>query len=356
MKPLRLVALASLATLVAAAPAEAAKSARVSASRAVAQSCHERVGGSRAGVDTMRVTSPTRGLVRVRLRAKRGDWDLGVFGRRGRRVAGSAGPRSNELAEGFVRKGERLTVRGCRFRGAASRARVTVSFVRLASGAREKVQVVDVTTRTRADKRRLQSLGLDLTEHGDSNSVEVVLHGARDERTLRDAGFSYEVEIADLAARTRANARADRRFARGTRRSDLPSGRDGYRHLADYELELKRLAMRYPGLVKPITLNHKTILGRDVTGIEVTTNPHNVRDGKPVFLMMGVHHAREWPSSEHALEFAYDLVRNYGRSGQTTPPREELRARSSCRSSIRTASTSRARPPPLATSACSTTR
>ncbi len=34
--------------------------------------------------------------------------------------------------------------------------------------------------------------------------------------------------------------------------------------------------------------------------------------------MMGVHHAREWPSSEHAFEFAYDLLTNYGKSARTT--------------------------------------
>ena len=33
---------------------------------------------------------------------------------------------------------------------------------------------------------------------------------------------------------------------------------------------------------------------------------------------MGAHHAREWPSSEHAIEFAYDLLTNYGRSSRTT--------------------------------------
>ena len=33
---------------------------------------------------------------------------------------------------------------------------------------------------------------------------------------------------------------------------------------------------------------------------------------------MGVHHAREWPSSEHAIEFAYDLLRNYGKDSRTT--------------------------------------
>ena len=47
-----------------------------------------------------------------------------------------------------------------------------------------------------------------------------------------------------------------------------------------------------------------------VQGIEITEDVTE-RDGKPVFLQMGVHHAREWPSAENAFEFAYELVKGY---------------------------------------------
>ncbi|HEY6780219.1 MAG TPA: M14 family metallopeptidase, partial [Thermoleophilaceae bacterium] len=258
------------------------------------------------------MTAPYRALVRVRLSAPSGDWDLGVFGAKGRRVAGAASFGANELAEGFVRKGERLTVQACRMNGDSASARTRVSFARVKLS-KQKVQVVDVRTATRKAKARLQTLGLDLTEHGDANSIEVLLHGQADVRTLRRAGFSYTVKIADLAKRSRANQRKDVRFARSSSHSGLPSGSTSYRHLADLELELKKLAMRYPSLVKPLTLPHKSVEGRDVVGIEITTNPYDTQDGKPVFLNMGTHHAREWPSAEHSLEWAYDLLTNYGR-------------------------------------------
>ena len=61
----------------------------------------------------------------------------------------------------------------------------------------------------------------------------------------------------------------------------------------------------------PITLPNETYEGRTVQGIEITTNPGNKADGKPVFLQMGVHHAREWPSGEHAMEWAYELIEGY---------------------------------------------
>ena len=42
-------------------------------------------------------------------------------------------------------------------------------------------------------------------------------------------------------------------------------------------------------------------------------NAYDVNDGKPIFANMGMHHAREWPAGEHAMEWAYDLLRNYGK-------------------------------------------
>ena len=307
---------ALLGSLALAASAAAAET--VTAKSAVARPCHRALAPGAAGRDAVRVTAPGRGLVSARL-ASSGDWDVAVFGSKGRLVAGSAGFAGNELAEGFVRKGERLTVQACRYRGDAATARISVRFTVIAKDKTAgKVQVVDVITRRRADKERLQTLGLDLTEHGDHNSVEVVLHGSRDARLLRRAGFRYRVRIADLAARTRRNRIKDRRFAARAARSGLPSGRDTYRRLPDYDLEMKQLAMQYPSLVRPITLRYKSVLGRDVNGIEITANAANIQDGKPIFFNMGVHHAREWPASEHTIEFAYDLLRNYGSDPRTT--------------------------------------
>jgi hypothetical protein len=290
----------------------------VTAGTAVARPCHRDIASSHAGRDILRTRAVARGLVTARLRSA-GDWDLAVFGRGRRLVAGSASFGGNELASGFVRRGERLTIQACRFRGDARSARVSVRFTRVARRRQAgRFKVVDVLTPRRADKQRLQALGLDLTEHGDANSLEVLLHGRADERALRAAGFRYSVRIADLAARTRRNHRRDLTHARATAASGLPSGRDSYRRLPDYDLELKRLAMQYPSLARAVTLPHRSVLGRDVNGLEISANASNTADGKPVFLMMGVHHAREWPSSEHTIEFAYDLLRSYGRDERTT--------------------------------------
>src|SRR5215213_3667032 len=313
----RALALATGLTLLSGVSAHAAVSQKVTSGTAVDRSCHAAYADGAAGTQTVTTTAPATGLIRARLAGK-GDWDLGVFdASSGRSVAGSAGFGSNELAEGFVKQGQKLRVQACRFRGSASSADLSIGYVAIAERANGKVQIVDVATAGRKDKTRLQSLGLDLTEHGDGNSVEVVLHGTADERKLRDAGFTFAVRVADLEARSKADKAADDKFAAANAKTQLPSGANQYRHLADYNLELKRLAMRYPALVKELTLNHPSLEGRDVNGIEITKNP-TAHDGKPIFLQLGVHHAREWPSSEHAIEFAYDLLTNYGTSPRTT--------------------------------------
>ncbi len=171
-------------------------------------------------------------------------------------------------------------------------------------------QVVKVSARTPKERTAVSALGLDVTEAGDRSGVEVVLHGARDAKVLRDAGYTWDVVVKDLEALRARNARKDRQYAARVRTSPLPSGQDHYRTLADYNRELRQLAATYPHRVSLIRLENKSRQGRTVHGIEVTRHVRRTDDGKPVFLMMGAHHAREWPSSEHTLEFAYDLLEN----------------------------------------------
>jgi murein tripeptide amidase MpaA len=54
-----------------------------------------------------------------------------------------------------------------------------------------------------------------------------------------------------------------------------------------------------------------------VHGIEIAADVQR-NDGRPVFLNMGVHHAREWPSVEIPMEFANDLIKNFGKDPRIT--------------------------------------
>ncbi len=175
-------------------------------------------------------------------------------------------------------------------------------------------RVVMVDAPTVADRNRVIDLGLDVTEHATTRGIEVVLHDARDARTLRRAGFEWTVEVADLEAEQRRQRRADRRYAARVDESGLPSGRTSYRTYDDYVADLAGLADDYPRLTRPVTLANQTVLGEDIQGLEISVGADDVRDGKPVFLLLGAHHAREWPSSEHTMEFGIDLLQSY-RSG-----------------------------------------
>jgi len=173
--------------------------------------------------------------------------------------------------------------------------------------------LVTVGSPTRADNELLQTLGLDLTEHAGHDYVEAVLHSAADVDALNSAGLTYDVRIADLVAREAEINQINRTYAAATLASPLPSGRDTYRSLADYNADMQRLAQENPGLVKLIELAHPSLDGRPIYGLQIAEQV-NAKDGRPTFLLMGVHHAREWPEGELALEFAIDLVNGY-RSG-----------------------------------------
>ena len=171
------------------------------------------------------------------------------------------------------------------------------------------VQLVRVNVPTQADRDRLTSLGLDLTEHAGHAYVEAVLHTPADASRLAGAGFTWTVSIPDLGLREKRNQELNAAYAAATELSPLPSGRDTYRTLADYNADLRRLAAVNPSTVRLFSLSRPSVEGREILGIEISHDVASKTDGKPAFLMMGLHHAREWPSGEHAMEFGFDLVR-----------------------------------------------
>ncbi|WP_109508130.1 M14 family zinc carboxypeptidase [Nocardioides speluncae] len=179
-------------------------------------------------------------------------------------------------------------------------------------------QLVQVQTPTRADKARLQATGLDLTEHAGHDYVEVVLHDVADLSRLRALGLSYVVRIADLVRREAQVNRTNEEYAARVARSALPSGRDSYRTLADYNTEMAALAKRHPSLVRGVTLPLRSLDGKAVKGIEIGRDVRAAADGRPTFVILGLHHAREWPSGELTMEFAYDLVKSYGKKARIT--------------------------------------
>ncbi|MFD9890193.1 M14 family zinc carboxypeptidase [Amycolatopsis sp. NPDC059027] len=317
-----------LAGAVVALPAATAHAAEnvVRADRSVPRSCFAApVPKGTAGTDRRELTSTVDGLIQARLAPSpgpEGDWDLAVFDKAtGAVVAASAALRTHELAESFVKKGQELVVQACRYGGNAREAVLGVDFLALTpqgtptgtAAAPQRAELVRVETPAKTDKDKLLRLGLDVTEKADATGVEVVLANDTDRKTLADSGFKSSVIQPDLSAKSVQNAKTDRDYAAKTPGSALPSGRTSYRHLYDYEYEIKELARKNPALVSAFTLPEPTWEGRDVVGMEIATDVRNLADGKPVDFTMGVHHAREWPAGEHAMEWAYELINGYQR-------------------------------------------
>jgi hypothetical protein len=292
----------------------------VSVPQAVDRSCFEReIDG--AGASSVELTPPLASApfatLEARLEGPAGsDWDLAVFDAAGNMVAASSEYGASEVASGYVLEPGPLSVQACRISGDGTEAQLDVAMaaVNETAGGRDSLATVNVPNRKAF--ATLESLGLDLAEHAGDGYVTVVLHGAADRAALDKAGLGYSVEVQDLERQSERERAADERYAARTQRSALPSGSDEYRHLADYEQELKDLAKDNPDIVRPITLNHETWEGRSIEGIEITTDVNNLRDGKPVFLMLGLHHAREWPSGEHTIEWAYQMIKGYNNNNE----------------------------------------
>lgn len=179
-------------------------------------------------------------------------------------------------------------------------------------------QLVTVDTPTGASKQRLSRLGLDLTEHAGRDYVEVVLHSAAELAALTTGGFTYDVRIPDLVARQAEINAVNKAYAKATVVSKLPSGRDAYRTLADYNADMAALAKAHPKVVKQFALKRPSVEGKVVNAVEIGEDVTKPASGRPTFVLMGLHHAREWPSGELAMEFATDLAKSYGKDERIT--------------------------------------
>ena len=59
------------------------------------------------------------------------------------------------------------------------------------------------------------------------------------------------------------------------------------------------------------TLPGRTWEGREIMGIEIAENVTAPDDGRPAYVQIGTHHAREWPANEATQEFGLELINGY---------------------------------------------
>ena len=312
------------AAMLAAAPAASAETLTVG--RAVERTCQDRLLPSGTpGVARVAYRPDGAGIVTARLSGSDGDWDLALYDAKTGRVhnAGATAGRS-EQAIGFALPGRAIVAQACRRSGRREGATLTFDLHEqaAASGPREPVSVVRVALGGRTHEE-LEATGLDVTHNVDAAGADVVLYSAADRARLTAAGFAYRTTVPDLRRADLARFKADEAYAGRIRASALPSGRDAYRTLADYGSDLKGIVDKYPAVARRIEIG-KSIEGRPIEGVELGGDV-NGRDGRPVFAVIGAHHAREWPSAEMPMEFALDLARGYGKDARITSLLDRVR-------------------------------
>ena len=312
--------LAAVAALAAAAPASAAPgtlldpvTTTLRAAKAVDQSCQSP--GTRRGTRAWSYTPRIGGYLTVRS-AGRGDWDIALRDKQtGQLMAVSQAFGAREVVQSWVLPGRSVRVVACRRSGRAKTLKLTTQlFAAEAPEAGAPASLVRVTGLDRDGYERLNALGVDVTHEAHDGHADVVA-GAADLVKLTKAGFRYTVRTPDLDAAMAATRRADARYRARVGRSPLPSGRTAYRTYDEIQAELKELADKNPGLVRPIKLPQPSFQGRELSGIEIAENV-GASDGRPQFLFVAVHHAREWPAAETAMEFAHELVSKRGKDAR----------------------------------------
>ena len=146
--------------------------------------------------------------------------------------------------------------------------------------------------------------------HG-PNVVELVLWPG-DHAELDSLGLDYEVVAEDLVARDRALDDGPNPLV------SLPGpDRTDYRRLADYNAEMQDLADKNPSFIRLFEMKRPSLEGRTVYGLEIAADVRK-DDGRPVFYLDALHHAREWPASEFTMIYAHYLAEKFGKDPQIT--------------------------------------
>ena len=306
MPRLMLVTLGTVAALIFSAPAGAVVSPKTLP--AIAKTLNAK---TRGACTPTTYVAPSAGFLDVRLRGS-GDWDLVLRDVAGRTLAASRGFGGREVAQTPVRAGQRVTALGCRAAGAGQTARTTF---RLTTAVLPRLEGALQLLRVQGSEKQIHALeaaGLDVTERRGVGWADVVVAGVKDLASVIASGLRYTVRVGDLVKADTAARAADRRYAArvGAAGSPLPTGRTSYRTYDDVQSELKGLVDANPGLVRKVVFG-TSYQGREISGVEISKDV-DAKDGRPVFFLMALHHAREWPSMEAAMEFAHLLVQQQG--------------------------------------------
>ena len=273
-----------------------------------------------AGDDSCATTSYTAkmaGFVTTRLVSPGGEWDLFLAdAASGRTLSSSKAFGAKEVTQSFVDAGQVLQVEACRTAGSVSSVLVTIDFVDAVRPAQTTSSIIRTGYLEQRTFDALQSAGFDVTEMTRTKTfTDIYIPSAAKLAAFRKLGIPFKTRVADLEAKDAVARRAEARRASTGGPGLVPSGREEYRFLGDYQEEMRALAAapENKGFIKPITIG-ETVQGREIQGLEFSSDVNAEDDGKPTFFLVANHHAREWPSSEIAMEYMHLLAQSYGKT------------------------------------------
>lgn len=190
-------------------------------------------------------------------------------------------------------------------------ALLVVSLSPLGKAEGPRPMIVRVRVDSMQDAAHLMSRFDETHNHGDGE-IELLLWPG-DKARLDALGLDYDVVIEDLWAHDLEQSRGPKPML------SLPGpDRDDYRRLDDYSTEMAELAEANPKLVKLFEMKRPSLEGRTIYGVEIAANVNKIGDGRPIYYIDGIHHAREWPASEYTILFVHYLVERYGKDPEVT--------------------------------------
>lgn len=307
----------------------------VSAPGTTSASCQKLAAAGTPGIWQTTYDARAEGFASFRLRGgeRAGDWDLAIFDARTRRnVDSSLAFGADELTQAWMRLDGEIIVQACRRAGAAEAIKGAIDYDVAAWPAKPApVKLVRIPlSDTRRQVPILSNLGIDVEENVYPDHAFATVSAAQI-GLLDKAGFVPKIVNQDVLASDRRILAQDAAKALAlkiAKRSDadlradpvttVPSGQTTYRHYPDIQAALKKIVTDSPGLARAFTMPLKSYQGRDQEGVEISAAVDATDDQKPVSIIMGAHHAREWPSAEMPLEFAFYLTQQYGKDPRVT--------------------------------------
>ena len=181
------------------------------------------------------------------------------------------------------------------------------------------------TTNARLQIPRLEALGLDVTHEVGPGHADVIVHEQTALDRLRRAGFAYSVTEPDLAARWRADRARSAPTPPACSARASPGAAPPTASMRTTRRRWTRSPPATRGFVRKVTPPRGRPSRAATSSAWRSPRTSTADDGRPVYVVMGLHHAREWPSAEVNPEFALDLVRNYGSDARITSLLDRLR-------------------------------